>query len=157
MWPSGLARWLVDFVLASSVQIPATAKIMIVISCAPLERVLKSRQPQSVPTMLTSLWWNHLSDHPLVQWGITRGVSQETSLPRKGLLKKINTNNYKHAKMCNKFQNHALVQKYQLAPESQWHNIPIDNGLLPYNPICVSTLFRAISWQFLIPHGTSTT
>ena len=72
----------------SSVQIPATAVIMIVISCAPLDRVLKSRQPQSVPMMPTSLWWNHLSDHPLVQWGITRGVSQETSLPRQGLLKK---------------------------------------------------------------------
>ena len=51
-------------------------------------KVLNSRQPQSVPTMPTSLWWNHLSDHPLVQWGITRGVLQETSLPRKGLFKK---------------------------------------------------------------------
>ena len=54
----------------------------------PLARVLKSRHPQSVPTMPTSIWWNHLSDHPLVQWGITRGVSPETSHPRKGLLKK---------------------------------------------------------------------
>ena len=33
----------------------------------PLARVPKFRQPQSVPTMPTSLWWNHLSDHPLVQ------------------------------------------------------------------------------------------
>ena len=31
--------------------------------------MLKTRLPQSVPTMPTSLWWNHLSDHPLVQWG----------------------------------------------------------------------------------------
>ena len=34
----------------------------------PLERLLKSRQPQRVATMPASLWWNHLSDHPLVQW-----------------------------------------------------------------------------------------
>ena len=59
-----------------------------VIACAPWQRVLKSRQPQSVPTMSTSLRWNHLSDHPLVQWGMPRGVSQETSLPRKGIFKK---------------------------------------------------------------------
>ena len=37
--------------------------------------------------MPTSLRWNHLSDHPLVQWGITRGASQEASLP-KGAIKK---------------------------------------------------------------------
>ena len=54
-----------------------------------LANVLNIRLPQSVPTMSTSLRWNHLSDHPLVQWGITRGVPQETSLPRKEPLKKI--------------------------------------------------------------------
>ena len=37
--------------------------------------------------MPTSLQWNHLSDHPLVQWSITRGASQEASLP-KGAIKK---------------------------------------------------------------------
>ena len=39
--------------------------------------------------MPTSLWWNRLSDHPLVQWGITRGASQEASLP-KGAIKQKN-------------------------------------------------------------------
>ena len=66
------------------------AKIVIVISCVPWQRVIKSRQPQSVPTMPTSLWWNLLSDQrPLMQWGnaITRGILQQTSLARKGLLK----------------------------------------------------------------------
>jgi len=42
--------------------------------------VLKTRLPQSVPTMPASLWWNHLSDHPLVQWGAW-GASPETPLP----------------------------------------------------------------------------
>ena len=46
--------------------------------------------------MPTSLWWNHLSDHPLVQWGITRGASQEASLPKGAFkikkLKKLNFN-----------------------------------------------------------------
>ena len=49
----------------------------------------KSRQPQSVPTMPTSLWLNHLSDHLLVQLGITRGVSQKTSLLQNGLFRKL--------------------------------------------------------------------
>jgi len=44
---------------ADSSQIPAAAKIVIVISC-PLAELLKIRQPQSVPTMPTNLWWHHL-------------------------------------------------------------------------------------------------
>ena len=40
--------------------------------------------------MPTSLWWNHLSDHPLVQWGITRGALQEASLPKGAIKKKGN-------------------------------------------------------------------
>ena len=57
--------------------------------------------------MPTSLWWNHLSDHPLVQWGITQGVLQETSLPRKGLLKK------KSQKIPKKIPATAKLQKSQ--------------------------------------------
>ena len=53
-----------------------------------LASVLKSRQPQSVPTMPKSPWWNHLSDHPLVQWG-TRGASQEASLPKGAIKQKL--------------------------------------------------------------------
>ena len=41
--------------------------------------------------MPTSLWWNHLSDHPLVQWGITRGALQEASLPKGAIKKKLVT------------------------------------------------------------------
>ena len=54
----------------------------------PLARVLKSRYSQSFSTMPTSIWWNHLSYHLLVQWGITRGALQEASLPN-GAIKKI--------------------------------------------------------------------
>ena len=38
--------------------------------------------------MPTSLWWNHLSNHLLVQWGITRGASQEASHPKGAIFKK---------------------------------------------------------------------
>ena len=41
--------------------------------------------------MPTSLWWNHLSDHPLVQWGITQGALQAASLPKGAIKKKLVT------------------------------------------------------------------
>ena len=48
--------------------------------------------------MPNSLWWNHLSDHSLMQWRINRGVSQETSLsPKEGIKK---NNNKKTSKNC---------------------------------------------------------
>ena len=82
MWSSGLVHWLVrDFVRMVVGSDPSHGKDRDSHFVRPLARVLKSRQPESVPTMPTSLWWNHLSDHPLVQWGITRGVSHEISLP----------------------------------------------------------------------------
>ena len=56
--------------------------------------------------MPTSLWWNHLSDHPLVQRGIiTRGASHEASLP-KGVIKK-KKNQLHEAKTCAK--THAKI------------------------------------------------
>ena len=39
--------------------------------------------------MPTSQWWNHLSDHPLVQWGITPGASHEASIPTGAIKKKL--------------------------------------------------------------------
>ena len=87
VWPSCLVRWLVDFVRSVVGSNPGRGYDRDSHFVCPLARVLKSRQPQSVPTMPTSLWLNLVSDHPLVQWDITRDVSQEISLPRKGLFK----------------------------------------------------------------------
>ena len=85
--------------------------------------------------MPTSLWWNHLSDHKLVQWGITRGASQEASLP-KGAIKKIKNKNQActyvypylvrvivHLKILN--LNFFLNRKYAQAknPDMYNHNI----------------------------------
>jgi len=59
--------------------------------------------------MPTSLWWNHLSDYPLVQWGIIRGASQEASLPKGAIKKKKNQQRFGYKRNKN-----AAVYKARL-------------------------------------------
>ena len=89
MWPSGLARWLVDSertVVGSNPNRTVTTVIAKPFR-APLAKVLKSRLPQSVPTMPTSLRWNHLSNQMLCN-GASPEVFRKNASSPKGLLTK---------------------------------------------------------------------
>ena len=88
VWPSGLARWLVDFVLAVVGSNPSHGE----------DRDSHFVRPFAKGALFPSATkcsydaYQFMVEPPqrpfAGEWGITRGVAQETSLSRKGLLKK---------------------------------------------------------------------
>ena len=110
---------------------------------APLAKVLKTRQPQSVPTMPTSLRWNHhqrpsagAMGHHLRCW---------SPLPCKGLLKKTRCDTVADAMWYSRLDVTQCQTICDTAAEWMWYSGRKD--VIQWQTRCDSARLDVIQWQ----------